>query len=735
MTQDAEPKVSIVLPTYNGASRYLFESIKSCLDQTHRNLEVIVVDDGSNDNTPEVVEAFCDERVRYIRHEKNMRLPRALNTGFRASAGEFLTWTSDDNEYLPDAVEQLVALLRDHGEADFVYADYVALHEESGKTELRRLPDELILARKNCIGPCFLYTRRVYERIGDFNPKYELVEDYDYWTRVSKEFKMIHYARPVYVYREHVRSLKSTRTHGVVLFDNILRFERHYISTGQLARAVHQYCSAILSSEKSVMRSAVIWRKTLLRVLDLSLVLGLLFIAISMGSIVRRALKLLRRKAVSAIGSVLQPLRFIHTRYRLRPVRGQRNILCLCPSLTTGGAQAVVLSIAEALRQEGYCFNVLAADGKNNTWQKRFRSTCENVILIDPACGEGWYFEYLRAAVVKLGIQIALISNSPEAYRCLPRLRSACPNLKIMDVLHAEKWVGTSDELLWTAPYIDRRVCISDRLMSYMHGRYQAARIDPEHAGRLQVIHSGIDARRFVRGDALKGKLRTRFGIQDETKVISFVGRFSSEKRPLFFVDIAEQLVLRTRPNALKFIMAGDGQQFGQVEERISSRQLGHAFILTGLSDRIDELLADTFLLLVVSESEGIPFAILEALSAGVPVISTDVGAINEVIGEGINGYLIPSAEDSVDRFTSRVLWLLAHDEEYASLSMNARASVATEYSMDTMARAYVEVFEELASGATGHELYDPRPTEAVESGVRGALMSSDRLPIRTAPP
>lgn len=97
------PKVSIVLPTYNGA-RYLRQSIDSCLGQTYRNLELIVVDDASTDTTPEIIRSYQDPRIRVIRHEKSKMLPESLNTGFRAVSGDYLTWTSDDNYYVPEAI-------------------------------------------------------------------------------------------------------------------------------------------------------------------------------------------------------------------------------------------------------------------------------------------------------------------------------------------------------------------------------------------------------------------------------------------------------------------------------------------------------------------------------------------------------------------------------------------------------------------------------------------------------
>ncbi len=712
MILDAEPKVSIILPTYNGASRYLRESIKSCLDQTHRNLELIVVDDGSSDNTSEVVKSFCDHRIKCIRHARNMRLPASLNTGFRISTGELLTWTSDDNEYLPDAIERMVAALRSSREAGFVYADYYALYEDSGRTELRRLPDQGDLAMGDCIGPCFLYTRRVYETVGDYDPKYELVEDYEYWIRVAQHFKMLHYPRPLYTYREHSRSLKSTRTHSVYLFEGILKFEKRYVSTRQLAGAVYRFCAATVLSEKSIARSATIWCQTLSKVSALSLALGLRFIVFSLNAVALGALKLAKRKAAEAMDDALAPFRFRYTRYGLKPSHGGRQVLCLCPSLTTGGAEAVILNVARALGPKGYGFHLLSTRRESNSWQDKFLSVFRTVILLSPRSDERRRYEYITAMIDKLGIELILISNSAEDYQYLPRLRSARKSLKIVDVLHAEGWVGTSDSLLWVTPNVDRRVCVSCRLRDYMRERYQAHGLSAEFVDRLRVIHNGVDVQHFARRDGLRGRFKSRFGIPVATKIVSYVGRFAWEKRPLLFVDIAERLTQLTPPGTLKFVMAGSGQQFELVRERISSGQLEDDVVLTGLMDNVEELLADTFLLLVVSESEGIPFVLLEAMAAGVPVISTDVGAIHEVIRDGVNGHLVPPTGDVVDRCASQVLRLSDDEAAYMSLSTNARGSILPEYSLETMGRLYEQVFEELASERTDSGQHHARPRE-----------------------
>jgi GT2 family glycosyltransferase len=205
---DSSEKVSIVLPTHNG-SKYIRQSIESCLDQSHRNIELIVVDDGSTEDLRAIVSEFTDSRLRYIRHEKKRGISAALNTGFAAAAGEYLTWTSDDNYYAPNAIERLTRFLQSYPRIDFVYASSYIIDELGLRETMRvqRCQPPQHLKRQNGVGACFLYTRRVYRDIGDYNPDAFLVEDYDYWVRVSKRFNMQRIFSPLYYYRYHKASL------------------------------------------------------------------------------------------------------------------------------------------------------------------------------------------------------------------------------------------------------------------------------------------------------------------------------------------------------------------------------------------------------------------------------------------------------------------------------------------------------------------------------------------------
>lgn len=240
MSEAAEPLVSVVLPTYKRA-RLLGHSIRSVLAQTHRNLELIVVDDCSPDDTEAVVRSFADPRIVYVRNGANLKLPRSLNAGFERARGAYLTWTSDDNMYAPDALREMVEALSDGG-CDFVFADYYEfadLDEQTGAAldyRHRKLPDSGAVENGNRIGACFMYTRRVYEAVGPYDPELFLVEDYDYFMRISRRFAMRHIARPLYYFRRHDDSLYLSRFCEVKAADVLVRYRNGFLNEAEALR-------------------------------------------------------------------------------------------------------------------------------------------------------------------------------------------------------------------------------------------------------------------------------------------------------------------------------------------------------------------------------------------------------------------------------------------------------------------------------------------------------------------
>lgn len=216
MSYEKSPLLSIVLPVYNG-EKYLATSIESCINQTFKDWELLIVDDGSTDKSAEIAKKYeeADSRIHYYKNEKNMRLPRTLNRGFSLAKGSYLTWTSHDNYYRPQALEKMLNALQET-KAELVFTVCSIINENDEEISVTTIPKDCQNAiwRRNPVGACFMYTRKVYESIGDYDPDVFLCEDYDYWLRIFAKFPITYLEENLYVYRMHDKSLTATHTKG-----------------------------------------------------------------------------------------------------------------------------------------------------------------------------------------------------------------------------------------------------------------------------------------------------------------------------------------------------------------------------------------------------------------------------------------------------------------------------------------------------------------------------------------
>lgn len=127
-------KVSICIPTYN-RSNYLQYSVNSVLNQTYPDFELIICDDGSTDDTPEVVKNFADSRIRYIRHPQNIGRSNNMRSGFENATGEYFIKFDDDDALTPEFLAKTVNILDNHPEVDFVCTSHWVIDANNNRNE------------------------------------------------------------------------------------------------------------------------------------------------------------------------------------------------------------------------------------------------------------------------------------------------------------------------------------------------------------------------------------------------------------------------------------------------------------------------------------------------------------------------------------------------------------------------------------------------------------------------
>lgn len=180
------PLVSIVTPTYNQAE-YLAETIDSVLSQTYQNIEYIVIDDGSTDNTQEVLKRY-DGRIRHERHA-NIGQAQTLNKGWSLSKGKYIGYLSSDDLLYKNAVSELVELLENNPSLICVFPDSNLIDEFSrvAKSNVCRpfdLSDTLV--RQECyIGPGAIFRKTAFDSLGGWRPDLKLAPDREFWIRIS----------------------------------------------------------------------------------------------------------------------------------------------------------------------------------------------------------------------------------------------------------------------------------------------------------------------------------------------------------------------------------------------------------------------------------------------------------------------------------------------------------------------------------------------------------------------
>lgn len=230
--------VSIILTTLNGA-RYLREAVDSCLRQTYSNIELIMVDGGSTDDTLDILATYDDSRMRIIHQENNAgKLPGAINLGLDNARGEFLTWMQDDSIYHDEAIEKMVSSLKANPEIGQVYTDFWEIDADGkvNKVIQTREPEDFLKFLGDPAGVCFMIRRSVREAVGPHDVTSYPTQDYDYRLRIALKFPSLHIHEPLYYWRLHPYSLTGSRSWTIDAYNDIRIREKLGLSTAKQAK-------------------------------------------------------------------------------------------------------------------------------------------------------------------------------------------------------------------------------------------------------------------------------------------------------------------------------------------------------------------------------------------------------------------------------------------------------------------------------------------------------------------
>ena len=230
------PLTSIILPTYNNSS-YLPNSIESILAQSYENWELFIINDGSIDDTENVIKNYTekDPRIIYLKNEKNLGIQKSLNEGFKRATGEYIAHIDDDDEWIDkDKLKKQIEFLENNPEYVLVGTGVIVV-DENKKELLRYLLPETdqqirkVLLYKNCFThSSVLFKKEVIDKFGGYDEAEESkhIEDYDLWMKIGLSGKMHNLPEHMTVFTMRSGSISSN--HKIEQFKKNIKLCKKY---------------------------------------------------------------------------------------------------------------------------------------------------------------------------------------------------------------------------------------------------------------------------------------------------------------------------------------------------------------------------------------------------------------------------------------------------------------------------------------------------------------------------
>lgn len=240
---NTNPLISIIIPTYN-KSQYLKEAIESVLNQTYKEIEVIVVDDGSTDNTGEVVKSFDDPRVIYF-FQKNKGPAAARNSGLRRAKGKYIAFLDSDDLWLKEKLKKQIDFMEKNSEIGLLGTGCYEITDKGKIIGKKIFPIKNEILQKDLIKynpfiqSSVMVKREVFDKVGLYDENFRESEDYELWLRIAENYKIRNLAEPLVMKRYYREGLSPAKDKEQLYF--VLEAKKAAIHRGQYLRWCYLY--------------------------------------------------------------------------------------------------------------------------------------------------------------------------------------------------------------------------------------------------------------------------------------------------------------------------------------------------------------------------------------------------------------------------------------------------------------------------------------------------------------
>lgn len=644
------------MPVYNAAP-YVKQAVESILQQSFKDFELIIVNDGSTDGSAEILKAITDHRIVYVENVVNEGIISTRNKALQLARGKYIACMDADDVSLPERLQKQVDYLDLHPDVSFLATRLMLVDAQNQPTgvwpeDYYCVSTEIIkqtLPQINCVGqPTVMMRAQVAKSIG-YNKKYKANEDWGMWlTALSEGYVIAKLPDVLLRYRQHtVNTTVVANKSGVAR--KIRRFKRLY-----LTEKITSF--QFRSTDKLVLKS---YLKDLFKAI-ISMLSPRLQVFLGRWKLVRKA-RLLKQ--------------FLKARTYFRTF--SPDLIFVFPFFHTGGAERVHADILGAFGNTNRSvLTLVTSESDNRAFLDRFEDSShvlEINELLKLGFTERWLIKHLLANCKKKPSSHFFGSNAKFLYELLPHLPSG---IEAADLIHAFVHEYEDGPEKWSLPVVSRlthRVVISHKTKNDLVHLYQKKDVPAEYASRIAIIPNSIE------------NVDSQRGENDSAFKVAYVGRPGEEKRVDLIAEVARDL-RRMEPN-IEFHFVGN-IEFA-IPESLRADVQFHGEITD--QAHLNKLYDEFHVLVIASTREGFPMVIMEAMMHAVVPVTTSVGGIPEHIQDGKNGILIPHTDTTAVKkdLMEKIKYLYLNKAEWQRMSNSARAYAVQHFGRETFNEAY----------------------------------------------
>lgn len=363
----------------------------------------------------------------------------------------------------------------------------------------------------------------------------------------------------------------------------------------------------------------------------------------------------------------------------------KKKILFIFPWTVLGGADLFNYDLINGLDKTKFDPIVITTLPSTNDLRNEFMNIVSEYYDLSTFLDTSDYLDFMDYIVKSRKVDTIYVSNSKVGYYMLPYLKNNNKTLKIVDYIHSidpkDLQGGFGRCSKDVDNFIDKTYCCNNYTKKEL--------IEKFNKTNVETLYIGTDEKRFDKTKFDKEKLKRKYNIPTNKKIITFIARLSEEKRPELFVKIAKK-VLTTRED-VHFIIAGDGLLYQRVKSMINKN-----FTILGSINVPEEIYAISDITVNCSSLEGLALTSYESLSMSVPVVSTSVGGQTELIDDTVGGiveYNPKNETEEINNYSQKINYVL---DNLDSLSKNCRKKITDGFTLNHIIAKFNKIFDEL---------------------------------------